>query len=99
MEGTMGHLRWSCYPLFPLVWRFTIMGDLPSLFKKKKFGVFLDHNMNLHKMIEIYLKYDNMHIFAVINALICINKHVITCINSMLSGTWLHLIRQRLVLR
>ena len=36
MEGTMGHLRWSRYPLVPLVWRFTIMGDLPSLFKKKK---------------------------------------------------------------
>ena len=41
--------------------------------------------MNLHKMIEIYLKYDNMHIFVVINALICINNYVITCINSMLS--------------
>ena len=36
MEGTMGHLLWSRYPLVPLVWRFTIMGDLPSLFKKKK---------------------------------------------------------------
>ena len=44
--------------------------------------------MNLHKMIEIYLKYDNMHIFVVINALICINNHVITCINSMLSHTY-----------
>ena len=42
--------------------------------------------MNLHKMIEIYLKYDNMHIFVVINALICINNHVITCINIMLSA-------------
>ena len=41
--------------------------------------------MNLHKMIEIYLKYDNMHIFVMINALICINNYVITCINSMLS--------------
>ena len=38
-------------------------------------------------MIEIYLKYDNMHIFVMINALICINNHVITCINSMLSGS------------
>ena len=36
MEGTMGHLLWSRYTLVPLVWRFTIMGDLPSLFKKKK---------------------------------------------------------------
>ena len=41
--------------------------------------------MNLHKMIEICLKDDNMHIFVMINALICINKYVITCINSMLS--------------
>ena len=32
--------------------------------------------MKLHKMIEIYLKYDNMHIFGMINALNCINNHV-----------------------
>ena len=43
--------------------------------------------MNLHKMIEICLKDDNMHIFLMINALICINNYVITCINSMLSLT------------
>ena len=36
MEGTMGHLLWSHYPLVPLVWRFTIMGDVPSLLKKIK---------------------------------------------------------------
>ena len=41
--------------------------------------------MNLHKMIEICLKDDNMHIFVMINALICINNYVITCINSKLS--------------
>ena len=41
--------------------------------------------MNLHKMIEICLKDDNMHIFVMINALISINKYVITCMNSMLS--------------
>ena len=41
--------------------------------------------MNLHKMIEICLKDDNMCIFVMINALICINNYVITCINSMLS--------------
>ena len=41
--------------------------------------------MNLHKMIEICLKDDNMHEFMMINALICINNYVITCINSMLS--------------
>ena len=42
--------------------------------------------MNLHKMIETCLKDDNMHIFVMINALICINNYVITCINSMLSS-------------
>ena len=36
-------------------------------------------------MIEIYLKYDNMHIFGMISAFICINNHVISCINNMLS--------------
>ena len=36
-------------------------------------------------MIEIWLKDDNMHRFVLINALICINIYVITCINSMLS--------------
>ena len=41
--------------------------------------------MNLRKMIEICLKDDNMHIFVMINALICINNYIITCINSMLS--------------
>ena len=41
--------------------------------------------MNLHKMIEICLKDDNMHRFVMINALIFINIYVITCINSMLS--------------
>ena len=41
--------------------------------------------MNLHKMIEICLKDDNMHIIGVINALNCINNHIITCINNMLS--------------
>ena len=49
------------------------------------FNVFLDHIMNLYKMIEILLKYDNMHIIGVINALNCINNHIITCINNMLS--------------
>ena len=36
-------------------------------------------------MIEICLKDDNMHRFVIINALICINIYVITCISSMLS--------------
>ena len=43
--------------------------------------------MIFHKMIEICLKDDNMHIFVMINALICINHYVITYINSMLSLT------------
>ena len=41
--------------------------------------------MNLHKMIEICLKDDNMHTFIMINALKCINNYVITYMNSMLS--------------
>ena len=41
--------------------------------------------MNLHKMIEICLKDDNMYIFLMMNALICINNYVITCMNNMLS--------------
>ena len=49
------------------------------------FNVVLDHVMNLYKMIETCLKDDKMHIFLMINALICINNYVITCINSMLS--------------
>ena len=47
--------------------------------------IFLDHNMKLHKMIEMYLKYDSMHTNRTINALICINNHVNSCINCMLS--------------
>ena len=54
------------------------------------FNVFLDHVMNLYKMIERCLKDDNMHIFVMINALICINNYVITCINSMLSTASTH---------
>ena len=38
-------------------------------------------------MIEIHLKYDNMHIFGMINVFICINNHANSCINSMLSGS------------
>ena len=41
--------------------------------------------MKLCKMIEIYLKYDNMHTIRTINVFICINNHVNSCINSMLS--------------
>ena len=37
-------------------------------------------------MIEIYLKYDNMNTFEIINAFICINNHINSCITSMLSS-------------
>ena len=50
--------------------------------------------MNLHKMIEICLKDDNMHIFVMINALICINNYVITCMNIMLSRVKLEKIKK-----
>ena len=41
--------------------------------------------MKLYKMIEVYLKYDSMHTFRIINAFIYINNHVNSCTNSMLS--------------
>ena len=41
--------------------------------------------MKLCKMIEMYLKYDNMHTNVIINAFICINNHVNSCIKCMLS--------------
>ena len=47
--------------------------------------VFLDHNMKLLKMIEMYLKYDNMHTNRIIHALNCINNHVNSCKNCMIS--------------
>ena len=36
-------------------------------------------------MIEIHLKYDNMHTIRTINVSIYINNHANSCINSMLS--------------
>ena len=33
-------------------------------------------------MIEMYLKYDNMHTNGIINAFICINNHVNSCISA-----------------
>ena len=41
--------------------------------------------MKLHKMIEMYLKYDNMHTNGTTNAFIGINNHVNSCINCILS--------------
>ena len=46
---------------------------------------FLYHNIKLHKMIEMHLKYDNMHTNKIFNAFNCINNHVNSCINCMLS--------------
>ena len=42
-------------------------------------------------MIEIYLKYYNMHTIRTINAFICINNHLNSCINNMLSIIRKHL--------
>ena len=48
-------------------------------------AIFLDHNLKLQKMIEMHLKYDNVHKNRIFNALNCINNHVNSCINCMLS--------------
>ena len=48
--------------------------------------IFLDHYLKLHKMIDMQLKYDNMHTNGIFNALICVNNHVNSCINCILSG-------------
>ena len=55
------------------------------MYNNPLFDVFLDHNIKLYKMIEIYLKYDNMNTFRVLNSFICINNYVNSCINSMSS--------------
>ena len=61
------------------------------MYNNPSIDVFVDHNMKLCKMIEIYLKYDNMHTIGKINAFICINNHVNWCIKCMLSHppTWI----------
>ena len=48
-------------------------------------AIFLDHNLKLHKMIDMHLKYDNMHTNGTFNVLNCMNNHVDSCINCMLS--------------
>ena len=50
-------------------------------------SIFLDHNLKLYKMIDMYLKYDNMHTNELFNAIICINNHLNSCMNCMLSVT------------
>ena len=46
---------------------------------------FLDHILKLHKMIDMHSKYDNMHRNRIFNALNCINNHVNSFRNYMLS--------------
>ena len=48
-------------------------------------AIFLDHNVKLHKMIDMHLKYDKMHTNKILNVLICINYHVNSCTNCMVS--------------
>ena len=43
-------------------------------------SIFLDHNLNLYKMIEMHFDCDNMHKNRIFNALNCINNHVNSCI-------------------
>ena len=47
---------------------------------------FIDHNLKLHKMLDMHLKYDNMYTNRIFNALICINNHINSYINCMLSN-------------
>ena len=55
------------------------------MYNYPEIDVFLYHNMRLHTMIEMYLIYDNMHTNGTINAFICINNNVNSCIKCMLS--------------
>ena len=48
-------------------------------------ALFLYHNLKLYKMIEMHSKYNNMYTNIIFNALNCINNHVNSCINCMLS--------------
>ena len=41
--------------------------------------------MKLHTIIEMYIKYDNMHTNRIINPFVCINNYVNLCIKCMLS--------------
>ena len=43
--------------------------------------------MKLHKMIEIYLKHDNMHTNRIFNVLNCINNYINSWKNCMLSDS------------
>ena len=49
-----------------------------------KNSVFWYYNLNLHRMINMHSKYDNMHKNRIFYALICVNNLIITCIDCML---------------
>ena len=42
------------------------------------------YNLKLHEMIDMYSNYDNMHTNVIFYALICINNHIIVCVNCIL---------------
>ena len=50
-----------------------------------KNSAFKDYNLNFHRIIDIHSKHDNMYKNVMFYALICINNHIITCIDCMLS--------------
>ena len=47
---------------------------------------FISHNLKLHKMIDMQLKYDNMYTNEIFNELIYIDNHVNSYRNYMLSN-------------
>ena len=49
--------------------------------------IFLDHNLKFHEIIDVHSKYDSMHTNGIFDLLICINNHVNSYINCILS--WL----------
>ena len=42
-------------------------------------SAFWDYNLNLHEMIDMHSKYNNMHKNGIFYALICINNHICAC--------------------
>ena len=48
-------------------------------------AIFLDHNLKLHKMIDMHSKYDNMPTNRIFNVVICINDNLNSCTNFILS--------------
>ena len=50
-----------------------------------KNSAFWYYNFKFYIMIDIHSKYDNMHENEMFYVLVCINNHIIICINFMLS--------------